>query len=59
MMVNALKKAKSEDDVDWVYNDLQLLPTKNLRKIFFDKLVSVGRVKLKGNGNFEFIYGDK
>lgn len=57
MVVNALKKSKSEEDVSWVYTDLMLLP-KKLRKIFIDKLVSMGWVEITGPDTIDIMWGD-
>jgi hypothetical protein len=57
MMVNALKKSKSEEDVSRVYTNLMLLP-KNLRKIFIDKLVSMGWAEITGPDTIDIMWGD-
>ena len=49
MVVSALKKAKSEEEVDKIYYKIVMLPNK-VSKIFFDKLVDMGLAEYEGEG---------
>ena len=57
MIVNALKRAKSEKDIDQVHTDLILLP-KKLTKIFIDKLVDMGLANKEEEGKYSLNYDD-
>ena len=57
MIVSALKKAKSEEDIDRVHSDIILLP-KKLTKIFIDKLVNMGLADREGEGKYSLSYDD-
>ena len=49
MVVSALKKAKTEEEVDKIYYKIVMLPNK-VSKIFFDKLVDMGLAEYEGEG---------
>jgi hypothetical protein len=49
MIVSALKKAKTEEEVDKIYYKIVMLPNK-VSKIFFDKLVDMGLAEYEGEG---------
>jgi hypothetical protein len=55
MIVSALKRAKSEKDIDQVYTNLILLP-KKLTKIFVEKLVNMGLANKEEEGKFSLSY---
>jgi len=57
MIVSALKKAKSQEDIDQVHSNLMLLP-KKLTKIFIDKLVNMGLANREGEGKYSLDYDD-
>ena len=57
MIVSALKKAKSEKDIDQVHTDLMLLP-KKLTKIFINKLVNMGLAEKEGDEQYSLSYDD-
>lgn len=57
MIVSALKRAKSEKDIDQVHTDLILLP-KKLTKIFIDKLVDMGLANKEEEGKYSLNYDD-
>ena len=49
MIVSALKKAKTEEEVDKIYYKIVMLPNK-VSKIFFVKLVDMGLAEYEGEG---------
>jgi hypothetical protein len=55
MIVSALKRAKSQEDIDQVHSNLMLLP-KKLTKIFIDKLVNMGLANKEGEGKYSLDY---
>jgi len=57
MIVSALKRAKSQEDIDQVHSNLMLLP-KKLTKIFIDKLVNMGLANREGEGKYSLDYDD-
>lgn len=57
MIVSALKRAKSDEDIDRVHSDIILLP-KKLTKIFIDKLVNMGLADRVGEGKYSLSYDD-
>ena len=56
MIINKLKKAKSEKDLDLVYTDIVLLPNKKLIKILVKKLIDMGLANDEGNDKFSLYY---
>ncbi len=57
MIVNRLKKTKSEEDLNFIYTDIVLLP-KKLTKIFFDKLIGMGLAEKVEDGKVALYYDD-
>ena len=57
MIVSALKRAKSDEDLSQVHTSLMILP-KKLTKIFIDKLVNMGLADREGDGKFSLYYDD-
>jgi len=58
MIVSALKRAKSEKDIDQVHTDLILLP-KKLTKMFIDKLANMGLANKEGEGKYSLSYNSE
>ena len=57
MIVSAIKKAKSEEDINNIHTDIILLP-KKLTKLFIDKLVNMGLADREGNEQYSLSYND-
>jgi hypothetical protein len=58
MIVSALKKAKTEKEVDNTYYKIVMLPNK-VSKIFFDKLVDMGLAEKTEDGKVALYYNDE